>query len=45
MDDAANKTKQEVESLKRIYNANIEKLIEECSNLETVSLIRLPTFY
>ena len=36
MDEAANKTKQEVDSLKRIYNANLEKLIEECNSLESV---------
>jgi hypothetical protein len=36
MDEAANKTRQEVDSLKRIYNANLEKLIEECNSLEIV---------
>ncbi len=36
MNEAALKTKQEVESLRKIYNANIEKLIEECNILETV---------
>ncbi len=36
MNEAAVKTKQEVESLRKIYNANIEKLIEECNILETV---------
>lgn len=36
MDEAALKTKQELESLRRIYNANIEKLIEECNALELV---------
>ena len=38
MDEAANKTKQEVDSLRRIYNANLEKLIEECNCLEIVFL-------
>lgn len=36
MDEAANKTRQEVESLRKMYNANLEKLIEECNSLETV---------
>ncbi|CAF0730129.1 unnamed protein product [Brachionus calyciflorus] len=35
MDEAANKTRQEVESLRKLYNSNLEKLIEECNTLET----------
>ena len=38
MNEAAEKTKREIESLKAIYNRNIEKMIDECSMLETVSL-------
>jgi hypothetical protein len=41
MNEAALKTKQEVESLRKIYNANIEKLIEECNILETVGVFSL----
>ena len=33
--DATLKTKLEVESLRKIYNANLEKLIDECNFLET----------
>jgi hypothetical protein len=33
MDEAANKTRKEIESLRKIYNTNIEKLIEECGFL------------
>ena len=36
MDVATEKTRSEVEVLKKIYNSNIEKLIEECSILEMV---------
>jgi vacuolar-type H+-ATPase subunit I/STV1 len=35
MDEATLKTKLEVESLRKIYNANLEKLIDECNFLET----------
>ena len=35
MNEAAFKTKQEVDTLRKMYNANIEKLIEECNILET----------
>ena len=35
MDEATLKTKFEVESLRKIYNTNLEKLIDECSFLET----------
>ncbi|CAF1158735.1 unnamed protein product, partial [Brachionus calyciflorus] len=35
MDEAANKTRLEVESLRKLYNSNLEKLIEECNTLET----------
>lgn len=38
MDEAANKTRQEIESLRKIYNINIEKLLEECGHLEMVNL-------
>ena len=41
MDEAANKTRQEVESLRKLYNSNLEKLIEECNTLETVRLFFL----
>ena len=41
MNEAASKTKQEVETLRKIYNANLEKLIEECSLLETVGWLFL----
>ena len=37
MEEAANKTRQEVDALKKLYNSNIEKLINECSMLEIVS--------
>lgn len=37
MKEAAVKTKQEIEALKRIYNTNMEKLIGEYSLLEMVS--------
>ena len=35
MDEAALKTKFEVESLRKIYNTNLEKLIDEVSFLES----------
>ena len=35
MNEAAIKTRQEVEVLKKIYNTNLEKLINECTELET----------
>ncbi len=35
MEDAAVKTRKEVQELKKIYNANLEKLIDECNLLET----------
>lgn len=38
MDEAASKTRQEVETLRKLYNANLEKLIEECNCLETVGI-------
>ena len=37
MEEAATKTRQEVEALKKLYNSNIEKLISECSMLEIVN--------
>lgn len=37
MDEAAVKTRREVESLRKIYNSNLDKLIEECHNLELVN--------
>jgi ElaB/YqjD/DUF883 family membrane-anchored ribosome-binding protein len=37
MDEAAAKARQEIESLRKIYNTNLEKLIEECSSLEAVN--------
>ena len=36
MEEAAQKTKKEIESLKAIYNRNIEKMIDDCSMLESV---------
>ena len=36
MEEAAVKTRQEVDSLKKLYNSNLEKLITECSMLEIV---------
>jgi len=38
MEEAAVKTRQEVDSLKKLYNSNLEKLISECSMLEIVRL-------
>lgn len=35
MEEAAIKTKQEIQELKKIYNVNLEKLINECNILET----------
>lgn len=35
MEEAALKTRKEVSELKKIYNANLEKLINECNILET----------
>jgi hypothetical protein len=35
MEEAAAKTQKEVEALKKIYNANLEKLINELSLLES----------
>lgn len=36
MSEAEVKTKNEVDALRKMYNNNIEKLIEECSFLENV---------
>ena len=36
MDEAANKTRFEIEALKKIFNNKLEKLIEECSQTEIV---------
>lgn len=41
MEEAALKTRQEVDNLKKLYNANLEKLINECSILEIVIKIKL----
>ena len=38
MEEAALKTRQEVDALKKLYNSNLEKLISECSMLELVTL-------
>ena len=45
MDEAALKTKQEVESLRKLYNANLEKLIEECNAIETVSRFKIKNIF
>ena len=37
MEEAALKTRQEVDALKKLYNSNLEKLISECSMLELVT--------
>ena len=39
MKEAAVKTKQEIEALKKIYNTNLEKLIGEFSLLEMVKIV------
>ena len=41
MTEAEIKTKNEVDALRKMYNNNIEKLIEECSFLENVLFFKL----
>ena len=41
MSEAEVKTKNEVDALRKMYNNNIEKLIEECSFLENVFFLLL----
>jgi hypothetical protein len=38
MNEATKRTKEEVDALKKMYNANLEKLIEECGFLENVNI-------
>ncbi len=45
MKDAANKTKQEIEALKKIYNINLEKLIGEYNILEMVFIVPRMSFF
>ena len=37
MDEAASKTRKEVEALKKLYNSHLEKLIGDCNTLELVT--------
>lgn len=37
MQEAADKTKQEIQTLKTIYNVNLEKIISEYNALELVN--------
>lgn len=39
MNEATKRTKEEVDALKKMYNANLEKLIEECGFLENVNIL------
>ncbi len=39
MNEATKRTKEEVDALKKMYNTNLEKLIEECGFLENVYIV------